>query len=647
MSTIDNYGIQYGTGELFPKKNPGGTSDPSTVTKRRMKGNSTSFVTGGSTGDTDTGGGNLGQDLLNAIQMGNLGTGAGVYGRRESNTFYFKSLVAGAGITLTPTADSIVIAATGGGAGTDIEVDDTDSVDLTLTAGTLTADVKVSVDADNIIEIRDDGLYATASAVIDFQNSESINIGWADVAETKIGAAIILSQLPGNTLVVNPDGVYAAGTPGPQGEKGDQGDPGPTGPAGPAGADGTSLQFKGAFDDVSELPTSGNVEGDAYLIDGHAWVWNGTAFIDGGDLQGPQGPQGPAGAMGLTGIQGPQGDTGIAPNIKGELNDTTDLPTSGNTAGDAYFIDGHIWVYIDNAFEDMGDLHGPAGPQGIQGIQGNPGPQGIPGNDGAQGPKGEKGDQGDPGATGATGPKGDKGDPGDGVPVGGSTGQILAKNSGADGDTVWIDAPSGGGSVTSTDSSSVDFSGAGTSGSPLTASVKRSTAVTNNRITEQSDGLHVAPVEIQDEGVSTVANPTAINFVGSGVAVTNNAGVATVTVSGGGSGISAIRFRIDFTLTAPGTISNVPAGWTVVASGSNNNIITVTMPSALQVVSAISYGWFTNTTEGNATYYQRRSLENSFRFAALDTNTFTFTGVSSNVFGATSGAHAYVEILTR
>ena len=75
MSTIDNYGIQYGTGELFPKNNEGGTTDPSNVTKRRTKGNSTSFV--GATGGTELPSGN--QDLLNSIQMGNLGTGAGIY----------------------------------------------------------------------------------------------------------------------------------------------------------------------------------------------------------------------------------------------------------------------------------------------------------------------------------------------------------------------------------------------------------------------------------------------------------------------------------------------------------------------------------------------------------------------------------------
>lgn len=43
-----------------------------------------------------------------------------------------------------------------------------------------------------------------------------------------------------------------------------------------------------------------------------------------------------------------------------------------------------------------------------------------------------------------SGPKGDKGDRGEGVPVGGTEGQILAKASGDDLDTEWVDAASGG-----------------------------------------------------------------------------------------------------------------------------------------------------------------------------------------------------------
>lgn len=52
--------------------------------------------------------------------------------------------------------------------------------------------------------------------------------------------------------------------------------------------------------------------------------------------------------------------------------------------------------------------------------------EGPPGPEGPQGPQGEQGEQGE------------QGDPGVGVPVGGTTGQVLAKASNADYDTLWI-----------------------------------------------------------------------------------------------------------------------------------------------------------------------------------------------------------------
>jgi hypothetical protein len=64
----------------------------------------------------------------------------------------------------------------------------------------------------------------------------------------------------------------------------------------------------------------------------------------------------------------------------------------------------------------------------------------VPGPPGATGPQGP---QGNPGATGATGPTGPAGQ---GVPTGGTTGQVLTKNSATNYDTSWL-APTGGGNV--------------------------------------------------------------------------------------------------------------------------------------------------------------------------------------------------------
>ena len=103
---------------------------------------------------------------------------------------------------------------------------------------------------------------------------------------------------------------------------------------------------------------------------------------------GPTGPQGPTGATGATGATGPQGDAGAT------------------------------------------GPQGPQGDQGVQGIQGIEGPQGIQGEQGVPGPEGDAGAQGVAGV---------------GVPVGGSSGQVLAKINGTDYNTEWITPSSGGG----------------------------------------------------------------------------------------------------------------------------------------------------------------------------------------------------------
>ena len=86
---------------------------------------------------------------------------------------------------------------------------------------------------------------------------------------------------------------------------------------------------------------------------------------------------------------------------------------------------------------------GPQGPPGPQGPKGDTGPQGPKGDTGPQGPQGDTGPQG---PKGDTGPQGPKGDAGVGVPAGGTTGQVLTKNSDTDYDTKWT-TPSGGSSI--------------------------------------------------------------------------------------------------------------------------------------------------------------------------------------------------------
>ena len=137
-----------------------------------------------------------------------------------------------------------------------------------------------------------------------------------------------------------------------------------------------------------------------------ATVTTDSAMLADSGPQGPIGPPGaprpvgPAGSPGLPGPTGPQGTPGVD------------------------------------------------GPQGTQGPAGPSGPQGIQGVAGATGPQGPAGAASTvPGPAGPSGPTGPAGAAGVGVPIGGTTGQVLAKNSITNYDTGWI-TPSGGGGLT-------------------------------------------------------------------------------------------------------------------------------------------------------------------------------------------------------
>lgn len=239
----------------------------------------------------------------------------------------------------------------------------------------------------------------------------------------------------GNTGATGPQGIQ-----GPQGETGPQGATGLQGPTGPQGPVGST---------------------------------------------GPTGPQGPQGIQGLQGPKGDKGDSGSDFVIRGRFNtkaELTALYPEGSAhsewVGWAYFIGPtntanpiYLWNNNNYEWENVGQLQGPQGiqgatgpqgetgatgatgpqgPQGDQGIQGPQGETGAKGEDGAQGPQGvqgPKGDTGDQGPQGIQGPKGDDGEPGVGFPSGGTAGQVLAKNSAIDYDTIWTNPdkiPTGG-----------------------------------------------------------------------------------------------------------------------------------------------------------------------------------------------------------
>jgi hypothetical protein len=163
--------------------------------------------------------------------------------------------------------------------------------------------------------------------------------------------------------------LQAALTPGLKGDKGDTGDTGPQGPAGPSGAPGATG------------PT------------GPAGSTGATGAT------GPAGQKGDKGDTGPTGATGPQGPAGTGVTIKGTLSSQANLPPTGD-AGDAYLINGDLWVWTGSAYTNVGTIQGPAGPKGDTGDTGAQGPAGPKGDTGPTGP------QGPAGATGPTGPAG-------------------------------------------------------------------------------------------------------------------------------------------------------------------------------------------------------------------------------------------------
>ena len=188
------------------------------------------------------------------------------------------------------------------------------------------------------------------------------------------GSGTSLIGLTGPTGPTGPTGATGAtGATGPTGPTGATGATGPTGPTGPTGATGAT----GATG-----PTG---------LTGATGPTGPTGAIGATGSTGPTGPTGPTGAdstvAGPTGPTGPQGQ-GIT--VKGAVPTVGDLPSSGNTPGDAYIVnaDGHLYVWSGSVWTDAGTIVGPTGPTGSTGPTGPTGPTGNTGDIGPTGPTG-------------------------------------------------------------------------------------------------------------------------------------------------------------------------------------------------------------------------------------------------------------------
>ena len=173
------------------------------------------------------------------------------------------------------------------------------------------------------------------------------------------------------------DWVFAvAGIPGTNGTVGVNGAAGPTGPTGPTGLAGatgpTGLQGQGlrlenVVADVASLPATAAL-GAAFIISStqEIYIYNGTAWQNGGTYKGPTGSTGPTGATGPTGSTGATGAAGRSINIKGTKANVAALPSSGNSSGDSWIVltDLHLYVWDGSAWIDAGQFQGPTGATG-------------------------------------------------------------------------------------------------------------------------------------------------------------------------------------------------------------------------------------------------------------------------------------------
>ena len=244
------------------------------------------------------------------------------------------------------------------------------------------------------------------------------------------------------------------GIQGIQGEQGEPGADGAEGPQGPQGEQGIpGIQGEQGVPGVQGEQGVPGIQGEQGIpgIQGEQGE-QGIPGVQGEQgIPGVQGEQGIPGNDGAEGPQGPQGETGaegVGVTLKGTKALISDLPESG-LPGDAWIVSEvggnlYVWDSATLSWDDVGPIVGPQGEPGIQGEQGIQGIQGEQGEPGVQGESGVQGEQGLPGNDGA---QGEQGIPGEGVPIGGTTGQVLAKIDSDDYNTQWVDQTGGSVSV--------------------------------------------------------------------------------------------------------------------------------------------------------------------------------------------------------
>ena len=144
---------------------------------------------------------------------------------------------------------------------------------------------------------------------------------------------------------------------------------GPVGDTGLTGPPGAGFSYRGAVATVADLPIP-STQGFGFKVvaTGDLHIFNGSAWVNAGPLQGPKGDAGDQGNQGI------QGNPGAGFSYQGTVATVAALPTP-STQGFAFQVvaTGDLHIYNGSVWVNAGPLQGPQGLQGDQGIQGPPG----------------------------------------------------------------------------------------------------------------------------------------------------------------------------------------------------------------------------------------------------------------------------------
>jgi len=178
---------------------------------------------------------------------------------------------------------------------------------------------------------------AVTGVVVQYAKSDSPTVaptrGWSDASPTWESGKYIwqrtVTTIDGEQIISNVSCI--------QGAKGED------------GADGTSVTILGHYDTYAELtaahPTGS--AGDSYMVGADLYVWNGTAWENVGQIQGPQGDTGPKGDTG-------RGIASITPEYYLSTSNTTQTGGSWSATVPAYVEGRYYWTRSKIMWDDSG-----------------------------------------------------------------------------------------------------------------------------------------------------------------------------------------------------------------------------------------------------------------------------------------------------